>query len=118
MNIYEHLWHDGAVIYRSVYINADFGFCKVNIYEDGVAELYDLIVYPAYRGKGFGKKLLDEAKRKAQEYNCSYLAIWPDCEPWVEEWYKRLGFYPHPNFRNKVGELGWAKKLQRLRKGR
>ena len=110
MRTYIHDWGD----HRTVYINDLAGFCKVNVYGEEyrvVGELYDLVVYPDARGIGVGRILLAEAEKAAREAGCDFLVLWPDCELWVEDWYRRNGFEPDERFHNYDGEPGWAKSL-------
>ena len=107
MRAYVHNWGD----HKTVYISDTFGLCKVNVYVETkrtVGELYDLIVYPEERGKGFGDKLLQAAKDVAKENGCDLLVLWPDCEEWVEQWYIRNGFAVDNTTKNYDGEPGWS----------
>lgn len=111
MKIYEHQWRKNSTIY----IDVGVGFCKVNIYREidrTVAELYDFIIYPEFRGAGAGRKLMDVALQNAAERGADILVLWPDCEPWVEEWYHRKGFEYDDNVRNNAGEPALVKKLK------
>lgn len=115
MNIYTHTWGDG---HQTVYINLSEGFCKVNVYDEGfrkVAELYDLIVFPAYRGRGYGRMLLEAAVEAASKLRCDVLVLWPDSEDWVLEWYKRYGFRQDASYRNYDSEAGWSIDLNQLK---
>lgn len=112
MRIYKHQWEG----HETVYFNSEFGFCKLNLYQEPnrkVAELYDLVVYPEFRGQGKGKELLDTAIKTAEQEHCTLIVLWPDAEKWVEEWYGRNGFVPNPNFININFETGWVKKIPR-----
>ena len=111
MKVYSHKWSD----HDTVFINDDAGFCKVNIYQETerrVAVLYDLIVYPAVRGTGFGDKLMQEAIATAKKYDCDIILLWPDCENWVKTWYGRNGFVADPAFIDNDFNVGWVKKLK------
>jgi len=111
MKIYTHEWYD----HKTIYINDDCGFCKINIYdepEQKIAELYDLIIYPEHRGNGDGDWLLTQATLAAKEENCDVLVLWPDCELWVEDWYKRHGFKENPKYQSSNNVPGWAKILK------
>lgn len=111
MRIYEHQWTG----WKTYYINASFGFCKVLVYRDEmfekVAEIYDLIVYPEERGKGCGNYLLTTAIEIAMDNAANAVVLWPDCEPWVLEWYERKGFYRSNIFPNSAGQPGWARRI-------
>ncbi len=98
----------------TIYLNTEDGFCKVNVYtEDGrkTGELYDLIIYPEKRGRGRGNELLRKATEAATEAGCYRLVLWPDCKPWVKQWYRRNGFIPDRNVLNIREEHGWSKYL-------
>ena len=110
MRIYKHKWKNN----ETVYIHSTMGFCKVNIYHEThqtVAELYDLIVFPDFRGHGIGENLMEMAVEQARLEGADVLVLWPDCEKWTENWYHRLGFERNDNYRNHDGEPGLAKKL-------
>lgn len=112
MKIFSHSWND----HQTVYINDEAGFCKVNIYKEKrrrVAELYNLIVYPALRGTGVGDMLLREAIKVAHMFKCDIMVLWPDCEFWVKDWYSRNGFVPNSSILNASGEIGWCKQLKK-----
>jgi GNAT superfamily N-acetyltransferase len=49
-----------------------------------------LWVEPAYRGRGFGKALIEEAKRNAIRAGCDFLWAYPRCETWPM--WEQLGF--------------------------
>lgn len=112
MIIYRHHWKD----HDTVYINDVFGFVLLAIYQDGTASIYDLIVYPQFRGKGNGKKLMNKAISIAKFEGCSMVCLWPDCEEFVKEWYKKLGFVPGENVEDPIldyeGVPGWGKPLK------
>lgn len=109
MTIYTHKWkaHD------TIYIQNPAGSVKVCVWPgtEPVAYLYDLIVFPPYRGRGVGDKLLNEAIKQAKEAGCAVIVLWPECEPWVEDWYQRKGFAPNEFYKGFAGEIGWAKKI-------
>lgn len=110
MRTYVHDWND----HKTAYVNDDKGFCKVNIYDEKtriVGELYDLVVYPEWRGKGFGGELLSVAIAAARQEHCDVLVLWPDAEEWVRNWYMENGFVPDGEFRNYDNEIGWCKEL-------
>lgn len=88
----QHKWSDHDALY---YYEPRVGIYNLKIFEqDGrkVACLFDLIVPDRLRGKGNGRLLLLSAKRVATFLGCSRLCVWTDCEPWVVDWYKRVGF--------------------------
>ncbi len=112
--VYTHKWRDHKTVYLTTLSNS--GHCKVSIWDEPtmnrkVATLYDLIVYPNDRGKGIGNELLSSAIRVAAENGCCLMLLWPDCEPWVEEWYKRKGFRLEPSLFNDQSEPAYVKKL-------
>lgn len=87
--IYVHYWTGN----EAHYINRPEGFVKVNMFPDGTAEIYDLIVYPEHRGKGFGKLLMLTAIEQARICGCTRIVLFPDTASWTEDWYMRLGFF-------------------------
>jgi len=42
---------------------------------DGQGWVYDVEIDPAYRGKGYGRALMEVAERQAREYGCSSLGL-------------------------------------------
>lgn len=109
--MYRHKWRD----HDALYFNNPFGFCKLTIFQrDGltVGCIYDLIVYPQYRKQGQGRILLNFAIDTARLSGCDVVVLWPDCEPWVEEWYRRKGFREDNSFRDYSGNIGWSLKLK------
>jgi len=110
MRIYTHNWGD----HLTIYINGTEGFCKLNVYlEDGrnVAELYDMVVYPEFRGQGHGNAILTTAIQEAEKVFCDTLILWPVAEPWIRAWYHRNGFNPDYRFHNYERTPGWSKSL-------
>ena len=114
MKTYCHRWKD----HDTVYFQSIKGLCKLNIHHEGnrtVGEVYDLIVFPGYRGQGFGRRLLSAAFHKAKSLGCDYLLLWPDSDPWVKEWYVRFGFRKNPEFRNYSNEPSYALQLNKAK---
>ena len=107
MRLYKHKWHDHYTIYLST---AD-GFCKVNICPDGIAELYDLVVYPEARGRRHGSLLLTLAIQVARTEHCEVMLCWPDGEEWLTGWYERRGFRKDAFYHNADGEPAWVLNL-------
>lgn len=111
IRVYEHQWCSC----KAAYITAAYGLCKVDIYTDRVAELTSLIVYPEARGNGYGDKIIDKAAEVARKAGCTHLVLWPDCEDWVMDWYRRKGFTPNARFRSvRDNSIGWAKQLTEI----
>lgn len=57
--------------------------------------LWSLWVSPPYQGRGAGKHLLQLAEEYARMEDCKSVALEydrRDSEPWVREWYERLGY--------------------------
>ena len=111
MKIYTHDWGD----HYSVYINIPEGFCKLNIFREEdrkVADLFDVIVYPEYRGQGKGELILTTAIEVATSELCDFLLLWPVDVKWIKEWYARHGFALDARFRNYEGCPGWCKILK------
>lgn len=109
MKTYTHQWFD----HKSVYACSEKGMWKLNIYDgESVAELYDFIVFPEFRGQGLGNEFLDEAIRTAREEGCKVIVLWPDCAPWVERWYRRKGFAPDARYCNYDGNPGYSLEIK------
>lgn len=110
--IYRHQWKDHV----SVYYNSERGFCKISIFDmrgQKVACLHDLVVYPWMRGNGYGRELLEWAIKSASSYDCDALILWHDGEPWVKEWYTRLGFVESHFMESEDGEPCMILKIER-----
>lgn len=92
---YKHIWHDHEAIY---YASEDGLFKLAIFYEAGIktAVIHSLIVFPENRGKGRGRMLMAIAIGYAKREGCARVCLWADCEPWVLEWYQRLGFVADP----------------------
>lgn len=104
MRIYKHQWHDHDSVY---FRNADGGV-TVNIYPDGTAEIYDLIIWPESRGRGLGRLMLELAIQAAQIEHSQVMLVRPDCEPWVLAWLQRKGFHEDLNYEPQDGKLPWT----------
>lgn len=101
--IYRHQWKDHV----SVYNHTDRGFCKLTEFEmcgKKIACLHDLVVYPRMRGNGYGRFLIVWAIGLAKLDDCDALVLWHDGEPWVKEWYARLGFVESHFMESEDGE--------------
>lgn len=96
--IYVHQWTGN----EEHYINRPEGFVKVNMFPDGTAEIYDLVVYPEERGKGFGKLLLLTAIEQARTCGCKRILLFPDCPDWTVDWYMRQGFYTDDRIKSSI----------------
>ena len=87
LEIYTHNWKD----HKCIYIVSLKGFCQVRIWDDNSAYLSNLVVFPKYRGKGYGDTLLSIAKQQAESAGVPRLYAYTDGEKWVAEWYRRKG---------------------------
>lgn len=76
--------------------NCKFG-CEDNFFnKDNSIYLYSLEVNPDYRGKGYGKKLLNKCHDIVQDLGFSYVLLITDCDNNVaQDMYKKLGYKIH-----------------------
>jgi len=59
-----------------------------------VAFLEDMIIKPEYRGKGYGKQLVDYAIAHAKKVTCKRITLLTDTDnDAAQHFYKRLGFH-------------------------
>lgn len=84
-------WQNGI----GVYILLADGTGSVKLWQDAPGEdvlLCDLIISERHRGRGGGRALMERAIQEARLFDASRLVLGVDCEPWVRDWYERLGF--------------------------
>ncbi|MFC0301200.1 GNAT family N-acetyltransferase [Virgibacillus soli] len=55
--------------------------------------IWHVAVHPDFRRKRIGKRLLQEAERKAMEKNLNRLEAWTRDDDWVNKWYEKNGFH-------------------------
>ncbi len=65
------------------------GFYRLLVQENGVAELDDLFVDPAFIGRGVGKRLWQHAVAQAAALGCTEMTIQSD--PFAEGFYRAMG---------------------------
>ncbi len=90
------LWHLEKEC-RPMYVYCEnghpVGYYSLQIQENGVCELNNLCVLPAYRHKGIGRKLLEHAFAIAAEENCVRMKLGIVEENMVlKTWYESFGF--------------------------
>lgn len=62
----------------------------------------DVMIFDDYRGQGYGRKLIDEAKAVLKEMGFNKAYLWTDKAP---DFYKKIGFkYEHIVEKNEGGE--------------
>ncbi|MBD3919859.1 GNAT family N-acetyltransferase [Paenibacillus sp. PR3] len=54
--------------------------------------IWHIAVHPDYRRRGIGHSLLVEAIDRAQKLGTQHLEAWTRDDPWVKDWYLRMGF--------------------------
>lgn len=54
---------------------------------------------------------METAVKVAKSEECTHIALWPDCESWVADWYRKLGFRESRSITNWNGDYAWVKKL-------
>ncbi len=59
-----------------------------------VARIQEVDVFPAYRGRGYGRRLLEALRIVLDEEGVRWLVMGADEEDWPLGWYTRLGFRP------------------------
>ena len=75
--------------------NVPVGFYGLSEKENGRFELHNLAVLPEYRHRGYGRQLLEDAKRRAMEQGGTALEIGIIEEHTVlKNWYRANGFVP------------------------
>ena len=55
-----------------------------------IGHIEDIIVDKNYRGKGYGRKIVEKLLDKAEEFNCYKVIL--DCDINNKEFYEKLGF--------------------------
>ena len=89
------------------------GFYGLSKKENGSFELHNLAVLPKFRHKGYGRQLLDDAKRRVKEQGGTALDIGIIEEHTVlKNWYMANGFVPtgmmhFPHLPFTAGYLTW-----------
>ena len=63
-----------------------------NSSSDCIAYLTNVFTLPAFRSRGIGAALLEQAKAHARSRRCELLFVWPS--PRSMDWYCRNGFTP------------------------
>lgn len=62
----------------------------------------DVMIFDDYRGQGYGRKLIEEAKKVLKELGFDKAYLWTDKAP---DFYKKIGFkYEHVVEKNEGGE--------------
>ena len=110
MKIYKHTWKD----HETVYINSADGQVRVHVYGEALdrwAVISDLIVYPEARGRRHGSLLLRLAVQQAKIERANAVILFPDCKPWVVDWYERFGFKRDIFYDQEDGTPAWSMEL-------
>ena len=62
--------------------------------EENILHINDIVVLPEYQNRGFGNRLMQYAKEKAMESDCSKLALgMVHDNVKLREWYEKEGFH-------------------------
>lgn len=70
------------------------GFARATSDHAFNATLWDVVVHPAFQGKGLGKALMKQIVRKLRSEDISNITLFAD--PAVVDFYRNLGFIPDP----------------------
>lgn len=91
MIIHRNSWFWGNC---STIVAADgFGLCRLSVeYNDNIAYLSDVIVYPDHQGQGIGNMLLEAAESEARRMGAIEIHLWTIPGSWMIGWYGRHGY--------------------------
>ena len=80
----------------TIILAGGFAFVMVTVVGDetNVAVIHDLVVHESRRGKGLGRKLLNEALNEALNLGAYVIRLSVEPGTWVADWYFRNGFAP------------------------
>lgn len=70
------------------------GFARATSDHAFNATLWDVVVHPAFQGKGLGKALMKQVIKKLRNEDISNITLFAD--PHVVDFYRNLGFLPDP----------------------
>ncbi|NES63826.1 MAG: GNAT family N-acetyltransferase, partial [Okeania sp. SIO2D1] len=70
------------------------GFARATSDHAFNATLWDVVVHPAFQGKGLGKALMKQVIKKLRNEDISNITLFAD--PQVVDFYRNLGFLPDP----------------------
>jgi len=95
---------------REVYYITDderFKFALYKYHKDKhIIFLSSVFVEEAYRNKGIGNEILNEAEIIAKQHNANLIMLQCKRQSWVRDWYIRHGYV----FHSKNKEYDWLKK--------
>ena len=91
--IFENEYNNGHMMYGYICDNKLAGF--LSLYkEERTMNINDIVILPEYQNKGFGSRLMQYAKEKAMESDCSKLALGMVHDNLkLREWYEKEGFH-------------------------
>lgn len=62
--------------------------------DETVFRLQEIDIFPAHRGRGLGRPLLEAVRRQLHQDGAQRLVVGADEDDWPLAWYRRLGFRP------------------------
>jgi len=91
--VFEDEFDRGYLMYGYILGNKIVGF--LSLYkEENILHINDIVILPEYQNKGFGSRLMQYAKEKAMESDCSKLALGMVRDNVkLKEWYEKEGFH-------------------------
>jgi GNAT superfamily N-acetyltransferase len=82
--------------------------------EDGVAEIKRMYVKPAARGRGLGRRLLDELEEAARSLGYARIRLDTGArQPHAQAMYERAGYHPIGNYNGNRLASWWGEKILR-----
>lgn len=89
---------------EEIEVKREYGWMAV-VVEDDVLYVEDIVVEEKERGKGYGKRFVEEAIRMAKERGCR--EVWIEAVHWkMERIVRKLGF------ERDGSEFGWRKEVR------
>lgn len=85
------VWHEQTHDFAARDGDATAGACTIRI-AASLAHVERLIVAPAYRRGGVGRRLLDEAAAVANYYNCHKMSAFVPCGSGAERFFEACGY--------------------------
>jgi putative acetyltransferase len=93
------LLHSSVTIFLAKLDNEPVGCGALKYFSEGYAEVKRMYTKPSFRGKGIGKKILNQIELKAKQSNIYTLRIETGIyQPEAIGLYEKLGFYRIPPF--------------------